>query len=263
MTDRLLQDTGVELHRAARLRLVQAPAPALPPGERLAMDRVWEEAVRANPRLFDGPVAACAGLASDEAGGLVVTWVRTTYRHYALRRVPGTTVWLPSLFTGVVQPTEDGRLLVGRMAEWTVAAGRWGIPAGTAEPPEAGAVLDESALRRHAVRELWEETGVEVPPGALTLWRVTRGGNGSVGVLFLAPPLPASLIRERHAALVAAEAARGDAPELDRIALVRSPGEVHALPGPQVDFLEHVVRAHAARSSAAERCEEGAPPPHS
>ncbi|WP_202971167.1 hypothetical protein [Saccharothrix sp. ALI-22-I] len=47
---------------AHRVRLVEAAAPRVPPEDRLTMDRVWDEAVRAKPSLFDGPVVACAGL---------------------------------------------------------------------------------------------------------------------------------------------------------------------------------------------------------
>ncbi|WP_405651294.1 NUDIX hydrolase [Streptomyces sp. RK9] len=228
---------------------METPAPEPPPWERLAMDRVWDEAVRANPSLFDGPVAACAGLTREGPHGVVLTWARTTYRRYALRRVPGATAHLPALFTDVVQPTGDGRLLVGRMARWTSAPGRWLLPGGSMEPPGDGQVLDLAALRRHASRELAEETSVESAPEALRLWLVTRGAHGGVGVLFLAPPRPAAVLRERFAALVAAETARGREPELDRIALVGSRAEVADLAGPHTglaDCLEPVVGRYAA-----------------
>ncbi|MFR9673298.1 NUDIX hydrolase [Streptomyces sp. TR06-5] len=228
------------------LRLTEVPEPHLPPAERAARDRVWDEAARANPRLFDGPVAACAGLERRSGDTLVLSWVRTTYRHYALRRVPGATARLPSLFTGVLQPTDDGRLLLGRMASWTAAPGRWQPPAGTAEPPEEGSVLDALALRRHAARELAEEAGVDTPPGELTLWGATRGGNGSVGVLFLAPARPAAVLRERFAAVCEAEESLGRAPELDRVAFVAGPAGLAGLEGPHVDFLGPVLHRWAA-----------------
>ena len=160
--------------------------PLVPPTDRLAMNHAWEEAVAANPSLFDGPVAACAGLGWDGPRRLVLSWARTTYRHYALRRVPGAT-WLPSLFVSVVQPTDDGCLLVARMSSSTAAPGRWQLPGGSMEPPSAHEPLDLAALRRHAARELVEETGADTAPEDLTLWVVTRGENGSIGVLFLAP----------------------------------------------------------------------------
>ncbi|MFI5685331.1 NUDIX hydrolase [Streptomyces sp. NPDC051636] len=236
---------AVELLRAHRVRLVETPPPELTLDERSAMNRAWDEAVRANPALFDGPMAALTGVRREEPYGLVLSWTRTTYRLRALRRVPGATSWLPSLFVSVAQPTDDGRLLVGRMAPWTAAPGRWQLPGGTVEPPDVHVGLDLSALRLHAARELAEETGADTAPDALTLRLATRGNHGSVGVLFLAPPRPASVLHERYAALVAMETAQGGDPEFDRIALVGSPGDLAALDGPHVDYLEPVVRHFA------------------
>ncbi|CAL9566508.1 hypothetical protein SUDANB15_04714 [Streptomyces sp. enrichment culture] len=240
----MTQPSGVDLFGADRLRLVEAPPPRLSPEERRAMDDAWDAAVRANPALFDGPVAGCTGLEREEPRGLVLTWVRATYRFYTLRRVPGSTVRLPSLFVAVAQPADDGRLLVGRMAPWTTAPGRWQLPGGSVEPPPDGEPLDLPALRRHAARELTEETGSDTPAADLTLWQVTRGGNGSVGVLFQAPPRPASWLHRRFAALTSAERALGRAPELDRTALVRSRTDLADLPGPKVSYLEPVLRRH-------------------
>ncbi|WP_067186734.1 NUDIX domain-containing protein [Microtetraspora niveoalba] len=237
--------SGVQVLEVDRLRLVEAAGPRLSPEDRLAMDRVWEEAVRANPCLFDGPVVACARLDHEGPHDVVLGWVRTTYRHYALRRLPDASLWLPSLFVAVVQPSDDGCLLVGRMSSSTAAPGRWQLPGGSVEPPEGRDRLDAAALRRHAARELVEETGVDVAPDDLTLWVLTRGESGNVGVLFLAPCRPASLLRERFAAAVSSEWALGREPELDRIALVRSPAEVAGLGGPCVDYLEPVVRRYA------------------
>ncbi|MCO5973345.1 hypothetical protein NDW01_33590 [Actinoallomurus sp. WRP6H-15] len=103
---------------------MEVEAPQLSLEEQHARDRVWEAAVEANPCLFDGPVAACAGLETDGAHGLILSWARVTYRHFALRRVPGNASWLPSLFMDVVQPTDDGRILVGRGSSSTAAPGR-------------------------------------------------------------------------------------------------------------------------------------------
>ncbi|GAA3428096.1 hypothetical protein GCM10018953_52790 [Streptosporangium nondiastaticum] len=236
---------GVALLDVHRLRLVEIPAPPVPPGERAAMDRAWDEAVRANPSFFDGPVAASAGLEWEGPRSAVLTWARITYRRYALRLVPGATARLPPLFVSIAQPTDDGRLLVGRMSSSTAAPGRWQPPGGSAEPPEDSGSLDTAALARHAARELAEETGLDTAPDEMTLRSIVHGEEGDVGVLFLAPPRPEPLLRERFAALVAAETALGREPELDRIALVRSPAELARLGGTQVDYLEPIVRRYA------------------
>jgi 8-oxo-dGTP pyrophosphatase MutT (NUDIX family) len=234
-----------ELLDVHRLRLVETAAPRLTPEERLAMNRVWDAKVRDNPSFFDGPVLVCAGTRREGPDELTVSWVRTTYRHFALRRVPGCTSWLPSFFVAVLQPTDDGRLLVGRMSNSTAAPGRWQLPGGSLEPPEGDEPLDLAALHRHAARELIEETGIDTRPDDLTFWNVTRTGNGSIGVLFRAPSLPAERLRERFEAVVAAETAQGREPELDRTALIHSTAQLPLLVGPHADYLEPIVRRYA------------------
>ncbi|MGW6503877.1 NUDIX domain-containing protein [Nonomuraea angiospora] len=238
-----LHPVGVDLFEVRQLRLTEVEAPRLSSGEELARDRVWIEAVKANPSLFDGPVVACAGVEWEGPHSLVLSWARVTYRHYALRRVPGAS-WLPSLFVNVVQPTDEGRVLVARMSTSTAAPGRWQLPGGSVEPPEHREELDAAAVRRHAARELAEETGVELAADQLRLWVATRGENRSIGLTFLAPPQPPAVLAERFEAVTAAEQALGRDPELDRIALVRSPAELAGLDGPQVDYLEPVVRRY-------------------
>jgi hypothetical protein len=129
------QPGRVELFDADRLRLVEAPPPRLSPEDRRAMDDAWDAAVRANPALFDGPVAACTSLEREEPQGLALTWVRATYRLYALRRVPGASVRLPSLFVAVAQPADDGRLLLGRMSPLDSLARPLAAPGRLGRPP--------------------------------------------------------------------------------------------------------------------------------
>lgn len=236
-----LPPVGIDLFDVERLLLTEAAEPPLPPQDAEARDRVWDMAVRANPALFDGPVAACGGLERIGPRVLRLSWVRVTYRHYALRRVPGATA-LPSLFVNVVQPTDDGRVLAVRMSSSTDAPGRWQLPGGSVEPPRDGAVLDESALAGQAARELAEELGGCVAAENLKLWVVTRGENGSIGLTHLAPALPEAALRADFTAAAAAERAQGREPELDDIALVRSADELAGLAGPHADYLEPIVR---------------------
>ncbi|MFB6894344.1 NUDIX hydrolase [Kitasatospora sp. NPDC056327] len=225
-----------ELLGVRRIRLAETAAPRLTIEERQARDRAWDDMVRDNPAFFDGPVVACAGTSWPRPGELHLSWARVTYRHYALRRVSFATAPTASLSAGVLQPTDDGHVLVGRMSPATASPGRWQFPGGAVEPPPDGERLDVAALRRNAARELAEETGVTVEPAELTLWAVTRGRYGSVGVLFLAPPRPEAVLRERFAGLAPQER------ELVEPAFVRSPDDLSALPGPHADYLAPVVR---------------------
>lgn len=244
--------TRVELLEVEGIRLVEAVAPRVTPKDQVAMDRVWYEAVQANPSLFDGPVAACMGLDREGQQEFVLTWVRTTFRSYVLRRVPGAS-WLPSsLFVGVAQPADSGGLLVGRMSSSTASPGRWQLPGGSVEPPADHKPLDMAALRLHATRELVEETGVEAAPDDLIPWLVTRGEHGNTGVLFLAPSQPMALLRERFAALLSSEISMGRDSELDQIALVRTQSDLARLDGPHVDYLAPVVGKYA---GSAPRCD--------
>ncbi|MEU3795272.1 hypothetical protein [Streptomyces fructofermentans] len=79
------QKPAVEIPDVRRLLLVET-APPRPTVERgAAMARGWKEAVAANPSLFDGPTAVCAGLEQKDPHTLLLTWSRATQPRYLIR----------------------------------------------------------------------------------------------------------------------------------------------------------------------------------
>ncbi|ROO86270.1 ADP-ribose pyrophosphatase YjhB (NUDIX family) [Actinocorallia herbida] len=238
MTETRDGSQDVELLAARRVRLVEGRPPELPAEHRRAMDRAWDEAVTANPALFDGPIVVLTGIRL-EADLLALTWARATFRYGALHRVPGAAP-LPGVYASVVQPATEGGFLVGRMAAWTSVPSRWLLPGGTVEPPPPGEAMDLATLRGHAARELREETGIVTSPDDLTLVTVVRGI--SIGFLFQAPPRPVAALRAAFAEATAAETAEGRTPELDDLVLLRSSDDLADLPGHAADYLPGLLR---------------------
>ncbi|MFF0409687.1 NUDIX hydrolase [Kitasatospora sp. NPDC004745] len=234
----------LDVFERGELRLVETAAPQLSSEHHASMDQVWEQATQANPDLYDGPAVVCTDAAYD-GDTLVLSWAPVTYRHFALRRVPGAPQ-VSSVYVTVAQPVDAGGVLVGRMSASTAAPGRWQLPGGNVEPPVDGAVLDEAELRRQACRELAEEVGVHAAPQDLTLWAVTRGEHGNIGVHYEAPVLPEEVVREQFQALVQAETVNGCTPELDLITVVA--GSVAELEGPHADYLESLLHRRTGRT---------------
>lgn len=86
------------------------------------------------------------------------------------------------LIVWLVVRDSSGRVLLGRRSGTTFADGLWNLPGGAVEPGEG--------LTQAAIREVWEEVGLRVEPGALRPLGVSRydtpGLHGPVrGVDFL------------------------------------------------------------------------------
>lgn len=243
---------GVEFLQARRVRFVEEDAPPVPGEHAEARDRVWEEAVLANPALFDGPVAALAGWSWERPGELVVRWARVTYRHHALRRVPRA-AFLPSIFVCTIQPSTARGVRVGRMGAATASPGRWQLPGGAVDSPDENTPLTLPVIAGHAARELREETGIRTAPDELELWAVVRVEHGSIGIVFTATPRPARFIQDAYAEMSHAETAAGRDPELQVITFVRTPADVAALTGPTVDFLLPLITRYSSSARSAAR----------
>jgi ADP-ribose pyrophosphatase YjhB (NUDIX family) len=232
---------AVDLIGLDHLDLVEGEMPALDPATQAELDRLWAAAVAENPSLFDGPVAVSVGV-QPRGRDISLVWARATFRSFGLRQIPGAPV-VASLFVAVIQPTDDGRLLIGRMSPSTASPGRWQLPGGIVEPPTRGQLLNSAALRRHAATELLEETGADVSVEQLSLWLVTRAAHGNTVVIYVAPPQPAVALTRTFAGHLRRERDSGRDPELTEVAFVRSPADLGALPDSRVDYLDDVVAA--------------------
>ncbi|WP_240802112.1 NUDIX hydrolase [Streptomyces sp. A1136] len=236
---------AVELLDARHVHFVETAPPPLTAAQTAAMNRRWEAMTGDNPSLFDGPVVVCTGVERKDPQTLVLSWCRATYRLLTLRLDAEHAVPAPSVFVTVAQPTTDGALLVGRMADSTVASGRWQLPGGTIEPPTATARLDQEASARHAARELAEEVGLTVAHEELTLWAVTRGNWGNFGLHFRSPAQPITTLEDAHLSLTTRSRAQGLIPELDRISFIRSQADLAGLGGPTADFMPALAALHS------------------
>jgi 8-oxo-dGTP pyrophosphatase MutT (NUDIX family) len=231
--------SDVVLFDAVDVQFTEVPSPAFSPEILRAVDSTWEEMARANPSLFDGPVVLCSDL-EYIAPRLAVSWSRATYRYRTVRQIRGAPA-LSSMFVCVLQPTVDGRLLVGRMSKSTSSPGALQFPGGNLEPPPPGQELTMQALRRHAATELAEETGIDASPEDLALWAVARTSNGNVGFFYLAPSLPSEYVVQRHASVVVAERSAGREPEFVDVALVADAAGLGLLDGRPADYLRPLM----------------------
>ena len=238
----------VDLFEVGQLRFVETAGPDLSPAMGSTMDSAWGEAVLANPALFDGPVVLCTELDQAASGNLVVSWARATYRYRVLRQLQGAPA-LSSVFVCVLQPTQDGRLLIGRMSNSTSFPGQLQFPGGNMEPPPTGQPLTTDDLRRHAVVELAEELGVQTTIEKLDLWSAVRVPNGNIGFFFTAPSLPDDLLIRRHALLVDTERECGREPEFADVALIRGGDDLTGIDGNPAEYLGPLVSQFFAAAS--------------
>jgi 8-oxo-dGTP pyrophosphatase MutT (NUDIX family) len=230
---------GVMLFDVKDVRFDEVAGPALSDDVLGAIDSTWRETVRQNPAMFDGPVVLCSDL-RQLSHGLEVSWCRATYRYRAVRQIPGAPA-LSSVFVCVLQPTSDGRLLIGQMSASTSSPGLIQLPGGNLEPSPPAEELTIESVRRHASTELVEETGVVADPDDLSLWVAARTSNGNVGFFFLAPSLPALVILERYASMVAADRREGREPEFADVALVRDADDLDRMNSRSADYLRPLL----------------------
>lgn len=212
---------GFEVVRLARLeaRLVAYDwAWARDNAERIADN--WRRRRAGQPGLFDGPVLLACRCAIA-GGACTLDLFETTYARFLAYRDGGSPDGhVANAFAAIVPWSADGAVLLGRMGGHTANAGQVYFPCGT--PDRADVRGDRVDFAGSAGRELTEETGLGVPPGAPEDWICLRG-EGQLA--FLRPvrfPEDARVLidrMERHAVA-------DDEPELAGIVTVRSAADI-------------------------------------
>ncbi|WP_371501544.1 NUDIX hydrolase [Kitasatospora sp. NBC_00374] len=101
----------------------------------------------------------------------------------------------PMLGAGVIVPTTDGRVLLGRRTT-AGEAPTWSLPGGKVDQPG-------ESFEQAAARELAEETGIVLPAAAMRVLAVLldhRDGRARLTAAVLAPPTDApAFVTEPHA----------------------------------------------------------------
>lgn len=181
----------------------------------------WERRVARRSGLFDGRVLLACGWRVDD-GLCSIDLFETSYAAFIAHRDAGSPdLSVANAFAAIVPRASDGGVVLGIMGGHTANAGQVYFPCGT---PDRGDVRGDSRvdLAGSAVRELAEETGMDLPDAACESWLLLRG-EGQLG--FLRPvtfPLDAETLRARMERHRAAEAD----PELAGFLVARGSGDI-------------------------------------
>lgn len=163
--------------RLADLRItLNAPERRLDPAARARVDEFWNNATRANPRLFDGPMLSC--VETDPAAG-ALRCRRTTFRFLACQPTIETGTMQTSV-TGVLiarDPAGREHILLARRGRQTrVYPNLWELgPSGGIDPPAradshaTAPTLTGLDVWRQLLLEIDEELGLDLALDAATL----------------------------------------------------------------------------------------------
>lgn len=161
------------------------------------ISRLWTEAARERPHLFDGPVLSVIEMAENR-----LKLARASYRHLlAARRSPAVALSLklrPLAVTGVLS-CPQGLVFGCRGSDVTQASHCWELaPSGGVPPPSQGSSPD---IAGQILEELEQEVGLKasdvtvLPPAGL----IESSESGVIDIVVpLITPLSADRIIERH-----------------------------------------------------------------
>jgi 8-oxo-dGTP pyrophosphatase MutT (NUDIX family) len=192
--------------------------------QRNNVSRYWAASARAHPSLFDGPII-CARGAKIDNGVCRIYWTETSYSYYLYSQAAVSVSPMPTvaaLFTSVLLSPAANTAILGRMAGHTSTPSRVQLPGGNVELPHDATPLTITTVSGDAVRELHEETGVELSRNDLTLWAVTIGEvHPNVGVIFRAIAPSWDHVKQTFDAHSAVLIASGQQPELQSLIIVQ------------------------------------------
>lgn len=165
---------GIALHRVegagVSIRMLPS-APPPPPAERDAVDRHWDRLVRANPRLYNGPLLAVVAVDFEHAA---FHCRRDEFKRLCAQPAVRTNVRLLSVTGVVLADDASGRphVLLGRRGRDVRSyPGLWELgPAGGIPPPHPSVDhLGEIDVRAQLLEEAAEELGLPITPGPIRL----------------------------------------------------------------------------------------------
>ncbi|QKV17281.1 NUDIX hydrolase [Oricola thermophila] len=172
--------TDIRIHRLESVRLVAGEgAPAFAVENRNDIERYWQAAVSANPRLWNGPFFMFEDV-RIEGGVLTGTGRPTDFATFLYWRDNGRPDCVVHI-TGTSLPVlADGALLAVRMAAHTANAGQVYFPAGSFDAADMqGGRFDVTG---NISRELVEETGLEFREADAEAQHVAVCATGAIHV---------------------------------------------------------------------------------
>ena len=195
---------------------------------RAAIDAAWNVLSEGNPALYNGHSYVLVDWHISD-GILIGACYETDYAsflHWRQAGFPPSRAWhafaVPALHAGC------GRLLIGRMASWTVNAGRWCPPGGSLEKADVS-VDGRFNLVGNMRRELAEEIGHHVDEAAFAPgWTLVISGRGLGLFRRLIEPSSANELVARFSAHLAED----PRPELDALRFVATSAELDGLDVP-------------------------------
>lgn len=185
------------------------------------IDAAWSAALARRPKMFDGRILLADRVAL-EGETLEVDFREASFATLIWFRAEGASeTRLFNVFAAAAVVSRDGAALLGRMAPHTANAGQIYFPCGT---PDLGDVRGDAVdLEGSISRELAEETGLIAPIVRPTAEAIAVFDGRLVGLI---RRFETDLDAQDLAARAVAHLAIEREPELDRIVMARSAGEL-------------------------------------